>query len=317
MTTPEAPPLRLDAAFYDLTQEAGWGLTAVAMATYERDFGPQDPALPALLEFRRGLAEAPSWIVTQAVEFNPLPLTVERFLVRAVFSSPRIVSACLDLMTSEGWFDCDGDAYHLTPFGHSVYGAARDYAQSALAAFDAIDPAAFDRLAVLLRRVIDAALISSDVPTHWCLSHSRRRAPDDELPSVVHFVQYCDDLNALRDDAHLAAFGRYAVLPAAREPFALVASGTASNAEDLFAKLAYRGHSVVEFQDALQHLVGHGLIELRRDGFTATEAGLLVRADIEYLTDSIFYAPWSVLEAAEMEELYALLLTVRDTVRNT
>jgi hypothetical protein len=310
VTTSE-PVLRLDASFYDLTQEAGWGLTAAAVAAYQNDFGPQDPPPPQLLSLRRGVAEAPSWVLTQAFEFLPQPLTVDLFLGRAVFSSPRLVRGLMDLMASEGWFDRVGDEYQLTPAGRQVFEARRDYERSALIAFDGVPAEQTERLALLLGRVVGVALDHPEVPVRWCLSHSRRRAPEEELPAVVHFEQYCDDLNALRDDAYLSACGKYAIPPAVREPFGLVCAGQAMTAEELFARLAYRGFSVGELGESLQTALGMGLLEAGRDGFVPTEAGLRAIADIEYLTDFVFYAPWSVLAAEEMEEVFELLLAVR------
>ena len=42
-------------------------------------------------------------------------------------------------------------------------------------------------------------------------------------------------------------------------------------------------------------------------------AGTRARLDIEYLTDSYYYAAWSVLSDSEMEETFEALLVVRQT----
>lgn len=47
--------------------------------------------------------------------------------------------------------------------------------------------------------------------------------------------------------------------------------------------------------------------DLRMSAFHLTEAGRELRAQAERLTDEYFYAPWSVLSEAELEELYHLL----------
>ena len=302
--------LRLDAAFYDLTQEAAAGLASAAEAAYDRDFGAL--ILPALYQYRRGYAEAPAWILVQATEFAPRPLTVERFLVRAVYSSPNQIRALLDLMAAEGWFDREREDYHLTPAGEQLHREVVEHRQSALLAYDTVDDALIERLAALLDRVVTAAITHPDLPDRWCLSHSRNRAPLADSPPLLRLVHYCDDLNALRDDAHLAACGKYNLPSAVREPLALACAGQARTATVLSQQLPFRGFSTAEWQDALDHLEDQGHLTHDRDGYSPTEAALLVRADIEYLTDLYYYAPWSVLSASEMEEAFEGLLSIRE-----
>lgn len=299
--------LRLDSSFYDLTQEAGWSLAAAALAAYA-----EPPELPPLLALRKGLAEAPSWILTQAIEFHPQPLSVDHFMVRAVFSAPSLIGGLMELMAAEGWFERRGADYILTPAGQDVYWTQRDHQDAALVAFDRAPAQSLDALATSLGKVVAAAMASEDLPARWCLGRSRNRAPSDNAKSVLRFIQYVDDLNALRDDAHLSAMGKYAIPAAAREPFALVCAGVARTAEDLRELIGYRGFSGEDLLQSLRYLAGAGLLEEVVDGFTPSEAGTRARLDIEYLTDSYYYAPWSVLSDGEMDETFEALLAVRD-----
>lgn len=300
--------LRLDSSFYDLAQEAGWSLTAAALAAYDG----QAPDLPPLLSFRKGLAESPSWILTQAIEFQPQPLSVDRFMVRAVYSAPGLVNGLFEVLAAEGWLERRGSDYLLTPAGQDIYWAQRDHQDAALVAFDRVAAPAFETLAANLGRVVGAAMVSEDVPSRWCLARSRNRAPSEHAKPVLRFVQLVDDLNALRDDAHLSAMGKYALPPAAREAFGFVCAGAARTADDLRELIGYRGFSAEDLLESLRYLAGAGLVEEAVDGFAPTESGVRARLDIEYLTDAYYYAPWSILGDRDMEETFEALLAVRD-----
>lgn len=249
--------LRLDSSFYDLTQEAGWALTATALGAYAANA----PDLPPLIALRKGLAEAPSWILTQAIEFQPEPLSLARFMVRAVFSAPSLIAGLMDLMTAEGWFERRGSDYVITPAGQDVYWIQRDHQDSALVAFDRVPAETLDALAANLGKVVATAMASEEIPGRWCLVRSRNRAPSDSARAVLRFVQYVDDLNALRDDAHLSAMGKYAIPAASREPFGLVCAGAARTAEDLRELIGYRGFSAEDLHESLRYLAGAGLLE--------------------------------------------------------
>jgi DNA-binding MarR family transcriptional regulator len=119
--------------------------------------------------------------------------------------------------------------------------------------------------------------------------------------------QHLDDLNAFRDDAHLAAWKPYEVSGHAWEALTFVWRGEASTAEELVEKLSSRGHSVEAYTEALAGLVGRGWVEETSDGYRITEKGQALRQQAEEATDRIFFAPWACLDAAENAQLHDLL----------
>ncbi len=80
------------------------------------------------------------------------------------------------------------------------------------------------------------------------------------------------------------------------------------------AQLAFRGHSRAAYAAALSDLVDRGWLAEDGDGYLLTEAGLALREEAEATTDRYFYAPWTCLDAAEMEELRALLMRLRQSL---
>jgi hypothetical protein len=304
----------LNVEFYNLLMEA---FDALYSAGSARAGAPEQPP-PAILQLRAGRAESPGWFLIQAAEFDPEPLTVENLRVRDVYASERIVQALLELMASEEWLDRSAhDAYSLTTKGRAVL-QRRLQRRQELA--DVILPLPADdvnRIAMLLGQLIDASLAAPVPPGSWCLAHSRRRAPAHDEPALVRIAQYFSDFNAFRDDAHMAAWQSLQLDGFVWEAFALVCGGEADSAASLFEQLAYRGYSCGEYAAALETLTRRGWLEpaARAGAYRVTAAGRAARALAERLTDSYFYAPWSCLAEAQIEELRALLLQFIEQLR--
>jgi hypothetical protein len=300
----------LNSEFYDLTQTFQGALFQGGMAHLPDGLPPPSNVL---LQVRAGYAESPGWVMVQAKEFDPEPLSVERFRVRAVWSSERIVAALLDLMTTEKWFDRVGDDYHLTEDGRTILQSMVERRQKLLTPLiahlstDEVEP-----LERLMRRIVDATLADAEPPSKWSLIHSRNRAPEDSAPTVYKLFQYCADINAIRDDAHMAAFQPLGVEAYVWEAFSFIWNGTANTAQAIFDALSYRGYSQTEFAGGLQELARREWVT-SDDGqhYQITDEGQKVRGEVERLTDDYFYRPWACLNDAEVEELHSHLTALK------
>ncbi|NWF68351.1 MAG: hypothetical protein HXY40_04635 [Chloroflexi bacterium] len=294
-----------DAKLYNLTQETQAALYGAALAARQKQgLPPFEP--PLLLQVRRGYAESPGWFLVQAAEFDPEALTVDKLRVRHVYANQRLMQALLELMASEKWLDVVGDEYSLTAAGRAVIAATRERTRTLLADFTPLPRAEIERLESLLRRVIESSLNCPEPPKNWSLRYSRRRAPGSAAPAVHKLFHHFSDLNAYRDDAHLAAFLPHRVAGYVWEAFAYVCAGTRT-AEALYDQLAYRGHARCEYAEALHVLAARGWVHATDGGYVPSEAGLTARQKVEQLTDDYFYAGWSCLGEAEFEETAALL----------
>ncbi len=292
-------PPALDAQFYDLTQTL-WGAFAGAMGA-ARAREPEPPPTPPILQLHAGQAESPAWFLMQAAEFDPEPLTVENLRVRDIYASESIVAALLELMASMKWFDRQGDEYALRFEGRAVLECIHANRYRWLGVLEL--PAAAHRLERRLADLIAAALATPDPPGVWCLAHSRRRAPDASESTAAHLFQYVADVNAFRDDCHIAAWRPLAVTGYVWEAFGLVADGTGPTSDAIFDALAYRGYSVADYAAALAELAGRGWVRAGTDGHAITSDGRAVREQVEKATDAAFYAPWSELPAVEILEI--------------
>jgi hypothetical protein len=306
----ETDRIKLDAAFYDLTQEVGGAIFSAMLAVQRRAEAQPDPP-PPLLQFRRGYAESPAWLLIQIAEFDPEPLTLENLRVRHVYGSKRMFAALLELMASEDWLDRDSEgAYHPTAVGRAQYQRLRPRQHTLIGALEPPPEAQAERLAGLLGRVIDAGLVSPNPPGTWCLAHSRRRAPATDAPALTRIFHYSEDINAIRDDAHMAAWSSTGLKGYEWETFTHIYAGQANTAEMLFEQLNYRGNSRGEYASALAELARRGWLEPAGDAgaYQVTEAGKLMRGEIERATDEYFYTPWSCLSTDEITVAHDLLI---------
>jgi len=146
----------------------------------------------------------------------------------------------------------------------------------------------------------------------WCVAHSRRRAPAVDAPPLAQLFQYGDDFNALRDDAHMAAWQPLQIDGAAWEAFAHVCDGQAATAAELMPHLARRGYTQPEYAAQLDALATRGWLAEQAGNFTVTDAGRQVRAQVEQQTDGYFAAPWGVLSGDEFRQAEGLLTQLRD-----
>ena len=304
---PQTEPSILDAQLYDLTQSL-WGAFAAAMGVMRaRDVEP--PPTSPILQLRAGLAESPAWFLVQAAEFDPEPLSVERLRVRDIYASEGIVAALLELMASEKWFDRRGEEYFLRFEGRAVLDRIHANRYRWLGALEL--PAAARRLERRFRQLIDASLAAPTPPGVWCLAHSRRRAPPESESVAAKLFQYVADINAFRDDCHMAAWQPLAVAGYVWEAFGLVADGSGPTADALFDALAYRGYSVADYATALADLLERGWVQAGADGYALTDEGQTVRGRVERATDDYFYAPWAQFSAGDVLEIRDDIDTLR------
>lgn len=306
--------MRLDASFYDLTQDA-YGAAVEAILTHMPALSDPADQPPVLSQLRRGKAESPSWYLVQAQEFDPEPLTVENIRVRDIYASERLVAALLELMASEDWLDRDDfDRYSLTENGKAVFQRRQDRLQSAIRKTSLLDEHKIARLTSLVRCILDASQSSETPPGVWCLSHSRNRAPGSNAPALAHLIQFFDDINAFRDDCHMAAWQPLNVDGYVWEAFTLVQRADAHTAEEIFLQLSHRGYTRREYQHALDLAVHRGWIENetgKQGHYRITQGGQVLWQQVEAMTDQYFYAPWSCLAEGEADELQSLLLEIK------
>jgi DNA-binding MarR family transcriptional regulator len=122
------------------------------------------------------------------------------------------------------------------------------------------------------------------------------------------------DLYAYRDDSHLSAarphFNQAGIVWLV---LGALWKGSAVNAEQMAETMSFRSYDVEDYEIAIEAIVEIGWAEQAEHPhtFRLTQKGRELREQVERLTNQYFYAPWSVLVQAEIDELYDLLITLR------
>ena len=247
-------------------------------------------------------------------------LGLERFSVhdfqqRDPFSNPEQFERLFVRLNIKGWIEpmLDG-SYRVTEKAREMARYLIEAGDVQLADFSSMPEEDLRRLVVLLKQIVNECCFAPEPPEKWAIL-KRFRVADEHYPPIMQIREYLMDLFAYRDDSHLSASRPYfndagivwIVL-------GLLWKGLATNAEQIAEKMEFRGYDVEDYDIAVQAAVELGWAEQAStpDTFRLTAAGTQLREQAEKLTNEYFYAPWSVLTQAETDELYDLLLRLRE-----
>jgi hypothetical protein len=167
------------------------------------------------------------------------------------------------------------------------------------------------QIETLLSKVVQACLDAPEPDGKRSLFRTHQGHLDQEYAPLARIDQRLDDLNAFRDDVHIAAWKPYDVSGSAWETLTFVWRGDARTAEELCEKLPFRGYDVKARAADLAHLASRGWVEEVDGGYQVTEKGQALRQQAEEATDSYFFAPWACLSTYEVIQLHDLLTRLR------
>lgn len=264
------------------------------------------PVMDPLFE-EMGLAEPGlAFGLLQAAGFAPEPVSGKAILRRRPYANPATFDQMLAQLAAKGLLASDGDGdYYLTDNGRSTLNRFLDAFRNHLGAVE-ID-LDLDRLAALLNRIVNACLNAPEPPGTAAITHSHKLMPDDAAPALAKIDQFLDDLNAFRDDAHVAAFSPHKISGAGWEFFTLLWRGKVTNAAEMAEKTGFRGYDEADYGAALDDLVSRGWVKAGEDGYVLTAAGKEIREMAELQTDRYYFRPWHALSLVETEELRTLM----------
>jgi DNA-binding PadR family transcriptional regulator len=171
------------------------------------------------------------------------------------------------------------------------------------------------QLESLLMKVVEACLKAQEPESKWGISTTHRGHPGQTHAPLAKIDQRLDDLNAFRDDVHLAAWQPYEVSGRDWETFTFIWRGDAQTAEELVEKLPFRNHSAEAYHEAFGNLASRGWLEKTADGYQVTDKGRALREQVEEATDCHFFAPWACLSGDEKVQLHTLLTQLRNSLQ--
>ena len=248
------------------------------------------------------------------------PVTAEIMRKRSPYSALSRYHEGFTILTEKGLMTGDENAYSLTENGRSL---VNNILEAFHAHLGAIQPTLTDdmpldewnRLAELLERLDRNLLNAGDPPGTWCIDHVQGLPMPGEPVALDRIDKVLDDINAFRDDAHIAAFKPYKVKGHTWELFTALWREEVTNPAEMTEKYAGRGYVEADYQQALLDLVKRGWVEEAEAGnyvVTAnastepSRSGRSLREEAEAQTDAYFYLPWGAI-LPDAEELHTLL----------
>jgi hypothetical protein len=243
--------------------------------------------------------------------------SIKDFQKRDPFSNPEQFERLFVRLNVKGWIEPMSDgSYRVTIKARE---AARSLIQAGdvqLSDFDAMPGHDLKRLLALLKQIVMESCAASEPPGKWAIL-KRFRVADGQYPAIMQIREYLMDLFAYRDDSHLSAsrpqFNEAGIVWIVLSGLWM---GDMINAQQMAEKLSFRGYEVADYEIAIQAALEIGWVEPanRPDAFRLTEVGWQLREQAEQLTNAYFYAPWSVLTETEVNELYELLIRLRESL---
>jgi DNA-binding MarR family transcriptional regulator len=255
----------------------------------------------------------PVLLFAQGVERQTL--SAARLHALSPYTTVQVLGERLAEAAKQGFLAPAEGGYRLTEAGRSALQGSFAAVHRALARFEPLPIGDMRRLASLLRRLVDASAAASAPVDKSHLRASRRTDPGAEVSLAAQLDQYLTDLNAFRDDVHIAAWQPTGVDGPTWEALTLVWRGDADTPEALAEKLAGRRLEPAAYTAALRSLAQREWVAERAGAYNATEQGRTIRQQVEDETDRLFYEPWGCLDDGEAQELRSLLTQLGDRAR--
>jgi len=265
----------------------------------------------------RGL-DKPGFFYTllSAQRFDPDPISAARIGIRDPYTNLEQYDNLLNDLAEAGFLAPQEDGeYKFTAKGRTALQQVNHAFYTQLGEISPLPTEELAQLESLMSQIVAASLGAAEPESKWCIYASHRGHPSQEYAPLAQIDQHLDDLNAFRDDVHLAAWKPYDVSGHAWEILTFVWRGEASTAEELTEKLPFRNHTVEANTVALAHLASRGWVEETAEGYRVTEKGQVLRQQAEETTDCYFFAPWACLSTPEVIQLHDLLTRLRNSLQ--
>ena len=249
--------------------------------------------------------------------YDPDPISTSVIQHQTPYTNAGIFIPRLDEAAQRGWLSTlPGDVYQITSQGRAAVESVLSAAYNSMAGLTPLSNSDLMQTRNYLWRLVERCL-QIDAPTiKHNLLMSRRGDPGEHVAEIVRVEQFLTDLNAFRDDAHLAAWDIYHVNAPTWEVFTLLWRGEATNLDELCESLAERGHLRSTYAAALQGLVRRGWVMEVGGDYQITRSGETIRLAAEVATDRNFYGPWDTLAANEQDYLWTSLDRMGNVLRS-
>lgn len=245
--------------------------------------------------------------------------STEEFQKRDPFSNPLLFEKVFVTLNFKGWIQPTADEKYVVTV--QAREGARKIIQAGdkyLVPFEQFTDLDLKRLHGLLKQIVLANKHAPEPPAKWAVE-KRFRVANKNSPLIIQIREQLMDLFAYRDDSHISAsyphFGQAGII---WNVLGALWKNETVNAEQVAESMTFRGYEPQEYEVALQAAVqiGWAVPTDTPKTYRITEKGREIRAQAEQLTDEYFYAPWSIMNQQELDELYDLLWKLREQLNS-
>ena len=249
-----------------------------------------------------------------AYNLRPEPISANLFQLRNPYANPDSVQEILEDAAEAGYLEkvSVGD-YRLTQKGSYAIETVHEAFYNHVNQLKEVPADQLNELCSLLAKLVKSISQTDLGGRKICFDASFGGHIQVDHGTLAQVDQLLDDLNAFRDDAHIAAWTPVGVDGHTWEVLTLVWNGEATTAETLNERLPYRQYTAEDYQGSLEDLVQRGWIEEGVEGYLVTDAGKKIRDEAEAVTNENYYRPWKVLTDSELTRIGDLLKELKET----
>lgn len=249
-----------------------------------------------------------------AYQLSPEKLTDSIYFKRGPYNNPEGIRENLEDAATAGYLAKEGEGeYLISEKGrHAIDFVHEKFYQH----INKVHQYSGDKLQVMadiLGKLVKSAAETELSTGILSLELVQGGHPEVEPGTLAEVDQLLDDMNAFRDDAHIAAWTPLGVSGPVWEVLTFLWNGEVSTAEELAERLPYRNFIVDEYQKFLDQLVERGWAEAGDKGYQVTEAGKEIREKAEKDTDTFYFGPWKVLSDEDLATLKELLTDLKES----
>lgn len=256
-----------------------------------------------------GLSIRAIFILLTAPTFEPKAVSAELLNIRSPYTAPEYYSSILQELAHLGVLYPENEGqYRITKRGLEIIKKSLAAIYRAMGEIQSFPLVKQMDLASRLKILADHCLAAPDPPGTWCIRHVRRMDPGTRVPMMARIDQFLSELQAFRDDAHLAAWRGIESNGHAWDILTQMWREGKSNPEKIFQALARRGYSHEQSRRAVELLLRRGWITREGESLQITSFGSEIRQNAEIATERYFHAPFARISANEMKQTIALMV---------
>jgi len=275
---------------------------------------PLHQELRPFLEQQEASQGMDAYLSQVAAAVSPRHACYSRVYALNPYANPDIIRANVQGAAERGWLTLEEHGFAAAPKALAFTEDLSQLLKDHLAEREIGLAVDIPRMVELLEPLVEAARTIEVISYKPNVEFSHHHELADKTPSLLLVRRYLITIGAYRDDSHIAAWMGHSLPGFMWEAFTFVWQGKAATAAALADKLSTRGYSHSDYSQALRRLAKRGWLEFEDGHFDLTEAGRQVRQAAEDTTNDNYRAIFSVLTAAELQELVDLLNALTEAV---